>query len=151
MVKQSILNWRRNVSSDKFSDRLFVGNIMECSSWRQTKNSCPLANNNNAIMEKSEIIKIFNVVKESATLVKTKKGLYVDVDDLKFWLVMEAELSWTKMSSLLKATAPVCEGETFIDENSLRPFAEVYGPVEERGIQKVKNKLLKATVDGLTC
>jgi len=100
------------------------------------------------IEEKNELYK------ENAILIKTKKGGFVDFDNmdlnLSFSLATMSNRSVFYPQSypdcLIMHTWASCIGSLFVDEKTLRPYSEVQTAVDEKiSIRKLRKATKKAT------
>ncbi len=105
------------------TERLFVGDIMQCVEY------CDEKTYRTKREEVRRITKIFQTVKENAILVKTKKGYYVNVEDINVSKISLPTLD--NMINLLKGTEATYEGEFFVDEQTLEPYNKIYPETPE--------------------
>lgn len=100
-------------------ERIFVGNVMKCTNYTNIKK---VINNR---VELEYVLRESELIKENTVLMKTKNGLYSEIDGLN---ICEMALLYNaSVGKKLLKTKPTFQNELYVDEGSLKAYDEYYG------------------------
>ncbi len=99
-------------------DRIFFGNINQCTCYTRIKKQV------NPKVEIDYILKKSELYKEKVLLMKAKNGLFVEIEGLN---ICELALVYNaSIGKKLMKTDPNHENDLYIDEKSLQPYNQKF-------------------------
>jgi len=114
------------------NDKLFIGNIMQCTkhdTHTTFSSEMFIGDQSLGVDSFGYIDSESEVLKENATLIKTKHGYYVDIEGLSLtdiaYLYLEgskAKVRGTKSGKLFMLTSGSYKGDLFVDRESIKPY-----------------------------